>query len=261
MTSKKSSRKRTLDAEQIKLAVPALFSHAKKTSSGKKTLFDSNTAFWLMLALKKIPAPERKPKLIHLPHSIHNENEVCLFTKLPGKQVKEQLKTKGVSNITKVISLTKLKKNYKTFESKRDLCNSYDVFLCDERIYHLLPRFLGKTFFARKKEPTPVNMLKTDLKREIDNTLSSTKLRLGHGSCSSIRVGSTEQTEEEVVDNVIETVNQLSEIIPRGWDNIQALHLKTAESVALPLFNSLPDVEVAIEHKEPPTKKAKKSKS
>ena len=51
----------------------------------------------------------------------------------------------------KVISLNKLHKNYHSFEAKRQLCSLYDVFLCDDAIYHLLPKVLGKTFFSKKK--------------------------------------------------------------------------------------------------------------
>ena len=50
-----------------------------------------------------------------------------------------------------VISVTKLRKNYKSFQDKRTLCSQYDAFLCDERIYHLIPKAVGKAFFSRKK--------------------------------------------------------------------------------------------------------------
>ena len=53
--------------------------------------------------------------------------------------------------VLQVISLTKLRKNYKSYESKRQLADLYDVFICDDRIYHLLPKLLGKAFFAKKK--------------------------------------------------------------------------------------------------------------
>ena len=37
-----------------------------------------------------------------LPNSFNDDSEVCLFSKLPGKQVKELLEAKGVTNISKV---------------------------------------------------------------------------------------------------------------------------------------------------------------
>jgi len=257
MATDKPIRESQLDIEQVKLAVPALFAYTKKTSKNNKNLIENDTAFWLMMSLKKVPAPDKKPKLVPIPHSLHEQSEVCLITKLPGKQVKEQLKVKGVTCITKVISLVKLRKNYKTFQLKRDLCNQYDTFLCDDRIYHFLPRALGKTFFSRKKEPTPLDLTKMDLSSEIRQTLSSTKLRLGHGSCSAIKVGHSGQSEEEVIENIESAMQYIAMIIPRGWQNIQSLHLKTSESVSLPLYNSLPDIEKTIETEEPPKKKKK----
>ena len=53
--------------------------------------------------------------------------------------------------VFQVIPIAKLKTNYKTFESKRQLSASYDVFLTDKRIYQMLPRLLGKKFFEKKK--------------------------------------------------------------------------------------------------------------
>ena len=50
-----------------------------------------------------------------------------------------------------MIPLDKLKTDYKTFESKKHLSAYYDVYLADRRIYHLLPRHLGKSFFIKKR--------------------------------------------------------------------------------------------------------------
>lgn len=50
-----------------------------------------------------------------------------------------------------MIPVAKLKTKYKTFEAKRQLSASYDVFLTDKRIYQMLPRLLGKKFFEKKK--------------------------------------------------------------------------------------------------------------
>ena len=50
-----------------------------------------------------------------------------------------------------MIPVAKLKTHYKTFESRRQLCATYDVFLADKRVYQMLPRLLGKKFFLTKK--------------------------------------------------------------------------------------------------------------
>ena len=55
----------------------------------------------------------------------------------------------------KVISLTKLKKRFATYESRRKLVASYDLFFADEKIKALLPPLIGTEFFARKKYAAP----------------------------------------------------------------------------------------------------------
>jgi len=51
----------------------------------------------------------------------------------------------------KVIGVTKLKKKYKPYEAKRQLCNSYDIFLSDDRVIPILPKLIGKSFYEKKK--------------------------------------------------------------------------------------------------------------
>ena len=75
---------------------------------------------------------------------------------------------------------------------------------------------------------------------------------------SAVKVGHSGQTQEQLIENVIAAVSKIAKKVPRGWNNIQSIHLKTSESVALPLYNSLPDVESVIDAPEPPLKKRKK---
>ena len=50
-----------------------------------------------------------------MPHSFNDESEVCLFTKLPGKQVKEKLKEQGITNVTKASAVLKIPLMYTLF--------------------------------------------------------------------------------------------------------------------------------------------------
>ncbi len=99
------------------------------------------------------------------------DTEVCLITKDDKSTVKSKLEEKEIKGVTKVILLmlcyeyayvnhyglpqvipiAKLKTNYKSYELKRRLSSSYDVFLTDKRLYHMLSRLLGKKFFEKKK--------------------------------------------------------------------------------------------------------------
>ena len=88
--------------------------------------------------------------------------DVCLIVKDLEKGLKvdhestlnhfnELLASKGVDNITQIISLRELKVEYKQYEAKNSLCQKFDVFLVDERILRLVPKFLGKPFYVKKR--------------------------------------------------------------------------------------------------------------
>ena len=78
---------------------------------------------------------------------------------------------KGVTNelVNEVIALRQLKVEYKQYESKLSLVKRYDIFLADSRIIRMLPKFLGKPFYARKKFPIPVDLRANDLKEASHN--------------------------------------------------------------------------------------------
>lgn len=66
-----------------------------------------------------------------------------------------------------MIGLTKLRKNYKTFETKRKLVSSYDLFLTDDRIVTFMPALLGKAFYEKKRNPIPISLTKSNLAAQV----------------------------------------------------------------------------------------------
>jgi ribosome biogenesis protein UTP30 len=45
---------------------------------------------------------------------------------------------------------------------------------------------------------------------------------------------------EQMTDNILMAAEAIVNKIPGKWDNVQCIHVKTASSIALPIFNSLP---------------------
>ena len=56
----------------------------------------------------------------------------------------------------------------------------------------------------------------------------------------SCRVAKSSMSQEECTDNIIAVVVSAMEHISKKWLNIQALHLKSVNSVALPIYQTLP---------------------
>lgn len=114
-----------------------------------------------------------------LPHSpIVDKTDVCIIVKDLEKGLKvdhessvnhfkDLLSEKGVE-VSSVISLRELKVDYKTFESKTALCHRHEIFLADDRIMRFLPKFLGKSFYSRKKFPMPISKFFSPFITELD---------------------------------------------------------------------------------------------
>lgn len=149
------------------------------------------------------------------------------------------LAEKGVKGVTKVMSLRELKVEYKTFESKTALSHLYDHFLVDARIIRLVPKFLGKPFYKRKKFPVQVKLDAKDLVKEMEKALSTSCLALAHtGTSSCVTIGLTSMPEEQLSSNLVAAVRLLETRYPGGWANIRALHLLSGTD-SLPFYATL----------------------
>merc|ERR1712141_875881 len=166
------------------------------------------------------------------------------------------LEEKGVDNITQVISLRELKVEYKQYEAKHSLCQKFDIFLVDERILRLVPKFLGKPFYSKKRIPIPVDLTTADLKNEIDKAINTVTLPLSHhGTCSMLQLGNSNMESKKLAENLLHVNTNLQKRYPGGWKNIRAEHIKTERSISIPLYtNILPTNDIGFVDADVPKK-------
>ncbi|KAI9705351.1 MAG: hypothetical protein M1820_005181 [Bogoriella megaspora] len=302
-----------LDPEQTLKAATALLAHIKReqeersAQSEKKNLLadaedssDENEEadtesepVWLLLTTKKFIVDQTKLKpgkmwenplqlaISPLPYPIHSSKSstVCLFTADPATPYRDLLKNPAfppslAQRISGVIPLTKLKTQYKPFESRRQLLAQYDLFLADDRIITHLPSLLGKTFYkSGSKRPIPVNLspqpekvegkrvkkekkhaltprqpasddktkvaTPADAAKEIEKALSATTVQLSASTSTSVRVGRTGKgwTAEMLRRNVEAVVeNLVGKKVPGVWRGVRALYLKGERTASLPIW-------------------------
>ncbi|KAH6808091.1 Ribosomal protein L1p/L10e family [Perilla frutescens var. frutescens] len=241
----------------VEAAVTALLKHkAAQSANEKPQLLPQDDYFYLNLTLKKLPSNARtNPYRIPLPHPVLDAavSELCLIvddrprtTTPPSDEIKKLIKSQNIP-ISKVIKISKLKTNYKPFEAKRKLCDSYDLFLVDKRVVHLLPKLIGKEFFKKKKLPLGVDLGKKNLKLQVERALGSALFYIRTGTCCVMKVGKVEMEKDEIVENVMDAINGAVERVPKKWDGVRSLHLKFCDSVALPIYQAMPDVRLKIE--------------
>ncbi|KAL0446655.1 UNVERIFIED_CONTAM: Ribosomal L1 domain-containing protein 1 [Sesamum latifolium] len=210
---------------------------------------DGDDFIYLSVTLKKVPTQDltRTPHQILLRHSLLSQDysslNCCLIVdgkKITSEAAHKIIKAKGIPFIKQVLKVSKLKSDYKSFDSKKKLYDSFDVFFVIKSVVPLLPKVLGKVFYNKKKKiPVPVELRAdgTNWKDEVEKACKSSLLCLSGGTCSALRVGRWGLTEsEEIVENVFEAIDGVLEIVPKKWSGIRCFHLKFSDSLALPIY-------------------------
>nr|KAG5703806.1 hypothetical protein BaRGS_031440 [Batillaria attramentaria] len=192
------AEKSVLSLAQIQKAVDGLLLLKQKQEAAKEKLLEDEEAVNLQFAMKKVPKAGAGTIKLKLPHGLGTQRkEVCLFVKDIDRKDREFektvadmrafLKSKGITNVSEVIPLKALKLEYKAFEAKRNLANMYDIYLADARVIRLLPSYLGKAFFSKKRQPVQVRMDAKDLKAEFEAAINNSRCILnGRGSVGCV---------------------------------------------------------------------------
>jgi len=108
-----------------------------------------------------------------------------------------------------------------------------------------------------------ISITQRSIEREIKKVLSSTFLFSNDGNTRTIRVGKMNQSDECIVENIVDGLQNAICKYLKGWKNVQSIQLRTIESIALPIFNSLPEVisRISIAPKEPHQEKEDKEEN
>ncbi|ERN03799.1 ribosomal L1 domain-containing protein 1 [Amborella trichopoda] len=245
-----------ISEDKVGKAVDSLLKWVKsKAKHQKAQLLEHDELVYLVLNLKAIPAKGRvNPFRIPIPHPVYNfdgSTEICLIIDdrergLDPKLAKKKIKDENLP-ISKILRLSKLKTNYKPFEARRQLCGSFDLFFTDRRALPVLPRLLGKAFFKKKKTPISVDLTHKNWGEQLKRACGYAFLYLRTGTCSIIKVGRVSQSRDEILENIMAVIKGLSPVIPNKWSNVRSLHLKSLESLALPIYQAIPELGLKIE--------------
>lgn len=240
---------------QVDKAAASLLKYVGQQREKAPQLLEDDELIYLSIALKKAPQASRKDKPIRIPipHPLYTADgaSICLFVrdhKGEGhKEAKHMLsKLEQQGHVNKVLGLSKLRTKFESHEAKRQLCDQYDIFLADERILPSLPKLLGKSFFKKKKQPVPVDLRAKDFPAHVKRAVAATYMLKPTGTCITVRVARASFSRQEVADNVNAAIAAVAAKLPKKWAGVGAVYLKTSDSAALPLYQSLPDAPQVI---------------
>jgi len=220
-----------ISEDQIRSAVSAL------KDSKKDELWADDSPVQLVFALQQLSDISKRfrPKLIKVPHPLFSKKaSVCLIVE--GRNISAVLLSKLKSCFGKVITMSKLRANYREPERRAVLCGRFDLFVYDRRINaERLATVCGKPFLTKKKNPVSISVrTMSGVMSEIERVKSSAVYFRNGGTTTSIKVANLDFADDQIVENASAILKKMSTI----FDSlaVQSISIKTADSVSLPLF-------------------------
>jgi len=228
-----------LSEKQVRSAVAAL----KKLQLREDALWADDSPIQLLFSYQYLEDISKKlrPKLITVPHQILPEKtEVCLIVK---NNCPQNLLQGLKSQFGKVLTITKLTRNYAEHEERRKLCGKFDLFLYDKHIKAgVLPSRVGKALIGKKKNPIAITVRSVaGVSNEVARVKKCAFYFKSGGVSTSIKVARLDFTDDEIVDNVIAVLNKMSTLLDPS--SIQSISIKTPDSITLPIYQRAVQIE------------------
>lgn len=184
----------------------------------------------LQIGLKNYD-PQRDKRFsgtVKLPNVPRPNMKVCVFG---DAHHCDQAKAVGLEFMS-VDDLKKLNKNKKLIKK---LAKKYDAFLASEALIKMLPRLLGPGLHKAGKFPTPVTH-SDDLMAKANELKATIKFQLKKVLCLGVAVGHVTMTEDELLSNIMLSINFLVSLLKKNWQNVKSLFIKSTMGAPVRLY-------------------------
>ncbi|KAE8721934.1 Detected protein of unknown function [Hibiscus syriacus] len=190
----------------------------------KPKLLEEDELLYLIVSLKKIPQkPRVNPVKVPLPHPLIDPSsgpaELCMF-----------IDDRPKSGVTKDATSKKIKAE--NIPVTKDYPPSASV--------------IGEAVLQEEEDPCACGPQAQNWKEQIEKACSSAMLFLGSGTCCVVKVAKLSLGKKEIAKNVEAAINGIADVVPNKWGNIRSFHLKLLDSLALPVYQAMPDLRLKI---------------
>jgi len=160
--------------------------------------------------------------VIKLPHVPREKYKVCILADAKHE-------TDAKSARVDYISVEELKKYNKDKKKVKKLAQTYNTFLASGSLIRKIPRLLGPGLNKAGKFPSVLGPSE-DVKDKVDNLKASVKFQLKSKktTCMGVAVANVTMKPEEIIINVTLAVNFLASLLPKQWQNIKRLYIKSS---------------------------------
>ena len=167
-------------------------------------------------------APEGKiTAVVELPHATAKPNKICVIA--TGELA---LKAKR-ANVDKVIERPDLEALAGKKKDLRKLASTYDVFISEAPLMPTVGRVLGPALGPRGKMPIPIPP-NADIEALVGKYLKTVTVRMRNQPIIQMSVGTANQSDEDIVDNILAILRVLEGKLKRGLKNVDVAFIKTS---------------------------------
>eukprot|EP01121_Diplochlamys_sp_Union-15-3_P018730 TRINITY_DN6886_c0_g1_i4.p1 TRINITY_DN6886_c0_g1~~TRINITY_DN6886_c0_g1_i4.p1 ORF type:complete len:276 (+),score=33.51 TRINITY_DN6886_c0_g1_i4:83-910(+) len=240
--AQKKPKNEKLNPDLIKEAVKQLINYWEKIKENQNVLLEDESTISLGVT-KFFIGVQSHPKefaAIELPNSIHKDSDIMIVVSKSLPQARKEMIINADPHIKKVITVRDLINEYTKFEKRKKLSHSYDLFLCEKKVFRRVKGFLGSTFVKNHKVPCPVTLNdEAEIKDSIAKAKNLTYVRRSSGTPWGFPVGSTNLTVAENTQNILAAVKTLvPDYVPGSWGNVRLLFIKMRGTPAIPLYSN-----------------------
>ena len=192
-----------------------------KEKSGQKKF---NQTVDLILDIKEIDmkAPEGKiQEIVELPHATAKPNKICVIA---SGETALKARRANADNVIERPDLDGLAGKKKDL---RKIASTYDVFISEASMMQIVGRTLGPVLGPRGKMPIPIPP-NADLAALIEKHRKTIVVRMRNQPIIQTTIGTQNQSDEDLVDNIQSVLRVLEGKLKRGLKNIEMVFIKTS---------------------------------
>jgi large subunit ribosomal protein L1 len=192
-----------------------------KEKSGQKKF---NQTVDMILDIKEIDmkAPEGKiQEIVELPHATAKPNKICIIA---SGETALKARRAGADRVIERTDLDALAGKKKDL---RKIANDYDVFISEAPMMQIVGRTLGPVLGPRGRMPIPIPP-NADIVALIEKHRKTIVVRMRNQPIIQMTIGTQNQSDEELVENIQAVLRVLEGRLKRGLKNIELAFIKTS---------------------------------
>jgi len=130
-----------------------------------------------------------------------------------------------------------LKKMNKNKKAVKKLAKQYDSFLASASLIRKIPRLLGPGLNKAGKFPSVLGA-NEDIAGKIEDTKATVKfaLKSKKALCLGVAIANVSMTEADIVTNITLAVNFMVSLLPKSWQQVKRLYIKSTMGPAQRIF-------------------------